>query len=195
MPIDANSIKVWDILVRLFHWSLVLGFIIAYLTEDDYLTPHVYAGYFIIVLLAIRLIWGLIGTQYARFSDFIYSPSTIKQFIKDTLQFKAKRYIGHNPAGGAMVILMMLSLIVTTITGMAVYAAEDQSGPLVDLLGQVSHFWEEAFEEVHELFSNFTLLLILIHVSGVVFESLMHRENLVKSMITGVKSRDKNGNN
>jgi len=190
MKHDSNTVKVWDPFVRVFHWSLVLTFIIAFVTEDDFLTLHVYAGYTLLALLAVRIVWGLIGTRYARFSDFIYSTETIKQFIKDTLSFKAKRYIGHNPAGGAMIMLMIISLIITGITGFAVYGAEEQAGPMANWFVQNSHFWGEAFEEIHEFFANFTLLLVFVHVVGVIIESLIHKENLVKSMFTGLKSAD-----
>jgi len=104
----SNSIQVWDPLVRLFHWTLVGSFFIAFITEEDFLSIHTVAGYTVLVLIGIRIIWGLIGSQYARFVDFIYSLAEIKQFLKDTFSLKAKRYIGHNPAGGAMVLLLQL---------------------------------------------------------------------------------------
>ena len=188
MQHNTPTLKVWDPLVRIFHWSLVLTFIIAFVTEDDFLTLHVYAGYALLALLAVRIIWGLIGTRYARFSDFIYPVATIKQFIKDTMTFKARHYMGHNPAGGAMIIVMLISLVVTGITGIAVYGAEEQAGPMANWFGQYAGFWGDAFEETHELFANFTLLLVVVHVAGVIVESLIHKENLVKSMITGIKT-------
>ena len=113
---ESSEIRVWDPLVRFFHWSLVTAFFIAYLTEDDLLTVHSWAGYLIFSLLIIRLVWGFIGTRYARFSDFVYSPGNVIQFLKDTLHLRAKRYLGHNPAGGAMVILLIISLLMTTTT-------------------------------------------------------------------------------
>ena len=188
MQTDTRMIKVWDPLVRVFHWTLVLAFFIAYLTEEDFLTVHSYAGYTVLGLLMFRIVWGLIGTRYARFSDFVYSPETIKQFLKDTLSLKARRYIGHNPAGGAMIVLMIISLVITTVSGLAVYGAEEQLGPMAGWF--TSEFWGEAFEELHEFFANFTLLLVFIHVSGVVVESLIHRENLAKSMVTGLKAAE-----
>lgn len=185
MQNDTPMTKVWDPLVRIFHWTLVLAFMIAYITEEDFLPIHTFAGYTLLGLIAFRIIWGLIGTRHARFSDFIYSPATIKQFLKDTMSLKAKRYLGHNPAGGAMILMMIISLLITSISGIAVYGAEEQLGPMA---GWFSHgFWGEAFEELHEFFANFSLLLILIHVSGVIIESLIHKENLVRSMITGMK--------
>lgn len=191
MSNSSNNItKVWDPFVRVFHWTLVLSFFIAYITEEDFLTIHSFAGYTILALLLLRIVWGLVGTRHARFSDFIYSPHTIKAFIKDAFSLKAKRYLGHNPAGGAMILFMLISLLITTATGLAVYGLEEQAGPLASWFTQKDSLWGEIFEEVHEFFANFTLLLIFIHVAGVIIESLIHKENLVKSMIDGNKRSD-----
>jgi len=190
MEKSPTLVKVWDPLVRYFHWGLVMAFFIAYITEEDFLVIHSYAGYAVLGLLLIRIIWGFIGTRHARFRDFIYSSKDIKQFVGNTLRFKAKRYIGHNPAGGAMILLMIVSLLLTTITGIVVYGAEEQAGPLASFFTQSHSFWGEAFEEIHEFFANFTLFLVFIHVVGVIIESFIHRENLVKSMIDGIKRSD-----
>jgi len=192
MPIETSLTKVWDPLVRVFHWVLVLSFFIAYITEEDFLIIHSYAGYIVLALILIRIIWGFIGSRHARFRDFIYSPKDIKHFIKNTLQLKAKRYLGHNPAGGAMILFMIISLLITTISGLVVYGAEEQAGPLASLFAQSHSFWGDAFEEIHEFFANFTLLLVFIHVAGVIIESFIHQENLVKSMIDGMKRTDNN---
>ena len=188
-----NSIKVWDIFVRIFHWGLVLAFSIAYITEDDFLGLHTTAGYVVLGLIALRLVWGFIGPTHARFRDFAYSPAAIKQFLKETLFFRAKRYIGHNPAGGAMIFLMLISLILTTLSGIVLYAGEEHAGPLAGVLANMSEGMTEAFEDVHEFLANFTLLLVFVHVAGVIVESLIHHENLIRSMITGLKrAPDKN---
>lgn len=192
MQSNTHMIKVWDPLVRIFHWTLVVSFFTAYITEEDFLPVHSFAGYTLLALIILRIAWGLIGTRHARFSDFIYSPETIKQFIKDTLTFRAKRYLGHNPAGGAMILLMIVCLLITSVTGIAVYGAEEQLGPMASWFSQSHGFWGEAFEELHEFFANFSLLLVFIHVSGVIVESLIHKENLVRSMITGLKPSDSN---
>ncbi len=184
----ASQIRVWDPLVRFFHWSLVSAFTIAFITEEDLLSVHVMAGYLIVVLLGIRFVWGFIGTQHARFSDFVYSPANIMRFLKDTLTLRARRYLGHNPAGGAMVILLMLSLLVTTLSGVLLYGAEDMAGPAASLFSQPTGAWGGVIEAVHELFANFTLLLVGIHVVGVLVESLIHKENLVSAMLSGLKS-------
>ena len=191
MP-QPEMIKVWDPLVRLFHWSLVLAFFIAYFTEDDLLSPHVWAGYIVLGLVLFRILWGFVGPQYARFSNFVYSFDTIKRYTRDTLAFRARRYLGHNPAGGAMIVLLIISLLLTSFTGLAIYGVEEKAGPLAFMLGHLGGFWEEAFEETHEFFANFTVFLVVIHVGGVIFESMLHRESLVKAMFTGYKRAESN---
>lgn len=188
----SSEIKVWDPLVRFFHWSLVTAFFIAYFTEDDLLTVHSWAGYLIFSLLIIRLVWGFIGTRYARFSDFVYSPKNVIQFLKDTLHLRAKRYLGHNPAGGAMVILLIISLLMTTTSGILLLGAEEQAGPVAQWFTQSGGLWGDVLEGLHEFFANFTLLLVFFHVIGVLVESLIHKENLVSAMLTGFKPEKNN---
>ncbi|HBH35999.1 MAG TPA: cytochrome B, partial [Gammaproteobacteria bacterium] len=173
-----KQIKVWDLPVRLFHWVLVVSFILGYLSEDDLMSLHTMAGYTVAGLVVFRLVWGVIGSRHARFSDFTYSISSIRTFLTDTLYLRAKRYIGHNPAGGAMIFLLIASLLLTSITGLAIYAAAEQAGPLTGLFTNPSEFMKEALEEIHEFFANFTLFLVFIHIAGVIVESFIHRENL-----------------
>lgn len=186
----VKRIKVWDPLVRIFHWSLVAAFATAYIVEDDLLGVHVWAGYLVLALIAVRLVWGLIGTRHARFIDFVRGPRQVIDYIKQALAFRAPRYLGHNPAGGAMVIALLLSVAVTAVSGMALYGAEELAGPLAELMRGVSHDSAHWIEEIHEFFANFTLVLIAAHVAGVIFSSLSHRENLIGSMISGVKRRE-----
>lgn len=185
-----QQIKVWDPLVRIFHWSLVSLFLLAYVTDDDFLDFHVVAGYLIIGLILLRLAWGLIGSRHARFSDFVKKPAEVKAYLKDVLLFRAKRYIGHNPAGGMMVIALLLSLSVTLFSGLLVYGVEESAGPLVAWVGGMGERAEDVFEGLHEFFANFTVLLVMLHVVGVVIASLQHRENLVRSMIDGYKTEE-----
>ena len=181
------KVKVWDPLVRAFHWILVIAFFTAYFTEDDFLTVHTYAGYTVLALILVRLVWGVVGTRYARFSNFVTAPRVAWQYLKDTLKFRAKRYLGHNPAGGAMIVLLLISLLLTTLTGLAAYGASESAGPLAGWLGNIGETGEDIFKEVHEFFANFTVFLVAIHVAGVIFESLAHRENLVRAMFNGHK--------
>jgi len=183
-----DTVKVWDPAVRIFHWSLVTAFAIAYLTEEDVLDLHVVAGYAALGLVLFRFVWGFIGTEHARFSDFIYRPAMVINYLKDVVGLRARRYLGHNPAGGAMIIALLVSVLVTCVTGLLVYGAgEEHAGPLAGWFVGAGKFWEEAFEEVHEFFANFTLVLVFMHVVGVIVSSFMHGENLVKAMFTGRK--------
>lgn len=179
--------KVWDPLVRSFHWLLAAAFLVAYASGEDFLTLHVWAGYTIAIALIVRLIWGFIGTRHARFSDFITRPSEAMQYAKDTLRGRAKRYLGHNPAGALMIIVMLVSLGLAVITGFAAYGAAEHAGPLASWFVNSGKAWKNGLEEVHEFFANFSVLLILIHLAGVLFESLLHKENLVSAMINGYK--------
>lgn len=183
-----NEVRVWDVFVRFFHWALVLSFMLAYLSsEDEWLAVHTFAGYSVLLLIGLRLIWGLVGTRHARFSDFVKRPAEIKQYLKEVFLLRPKRYLGHNPAGGAMIVLMLIALLVTTMSGLATYAVEEGAGPLAGWIAHESASWE-VVEEIHEFFANFTVLLVFIHVAGVLLESLLHRENLVRAMFTGKKS-------
>ena len=176
--------KVWDLPLRIFHWLLVAGFVIAYLTEDDLLTVHVWAGYLVFGLLLFRLVWGFIGNDYARFSNFLCSPVKSVVYVKDVVALKAKRCLGHNPAGAAMITLLLVSLLMTSITGFAVYGADQNAGPLANIVGSSN---EDLWEEMHEFFANFTLFLVFVHIVGVIVESFIHRENLAKAMWHGYK--------
>ena len=183
---EQGEVRVWDPFVRIFHWTLVMLFTLAYVTGEEPLSLHVYAGYAVFGLILLRVLWGLMGTTHARFSDFMYRPSRVLAYLKDTLGLRARRYLGHNPAGGAMILLMLASLLLVSVSGFAVYGLEKGAGPLA-MLGGSPESIEGVFEEVHEFFANLTVLLVAIHIAGVVVESLIHRENLMKAMLTGRK--------
>jgi cytochrome b len=189
-PDTPERIRVWDPLVRIFHWALVGGFATAFIVEDDLLGVHVWAGYLVLALIGARLVWGIIGTRHARFGDFVRKPSDVMAYIRDALRLRAPRYLGHNPAGGAMVIALLVAVALTGLSGLAVYGAEELSGPLAPLMSALPGAWGHFFEEVHEVMANLTLVLVLAHVAGVIFSSLSHRENLIGGMITGLKRRD-----
>lgn len=199
-----NSIKVWDPLVRIFHWSLVALFTIAYFTAEESESAHAIVGYAISGLLIFRITWGFLGTEHARFSDFIYSPREIAGYLKGLFRGNPRHYLGHNPAGGLMVLILLIALTATCVSGLKAYGAEGH-GPLAGHLlastayadggdddeshanGGEDKEGEEFWEEVHEVFVNITLFLIAIHIMGVVASSYLHKENLIKAMITGRK--------
>ena len=125
----ANLVKVWDPLVRVGHWALVVAFFTAYFTEDDLLSVHVWAGYVVGAVVLIRIAWGLVGTTHARFRDFLYRPRTALRYLGMLLRGKAQRYLGHSPAGAIMVFLLLLGLAAVAWSGLMVYAYDHQAGP------------------------------------------------------------------
>lgn len=202
-----ERVKVWDIGVRLFHWTLVVLFTVSYLSGDDESMLHVYAGYGVIALVAFRILWGFVGTRYARFSDFIRGPKTTMGYARSLLSGKPIHYLGHNPLGGWMVIALLLSLAGACWSGLEAYAAEGH-GPLAQqeslfIQSALAHGDEaegkngkenggdEFWEETHEVLANLSLLLVVLHIAGVAVASVMHRENLVKAMIKGYKNIQK----
>jgi cytochrome b len=167
------TVRVWDPFVRVFHWSLAALFLLAYVTGDEVEQVHIAAGYAIAGLLALRIVWGFVGPRHARFGDFVRSPRTVLAYLRDVALLRAPRYLGHNPAGGAMVVALIVMLIGTCITG---------------YMMTTGAWWgSEALEDVHETLANLTVGLVVVHVIGVLVASFEHRENLVKAMLTGRK--------
>ncbi len=144
MASDKKIVSVWDPLVRIGHWTLVIAFFTAYFTEDDLMEVHSWAGYTIAAVVLIRIVWGFIGGKYARFTDFIYAPSKVWAYLKNLLTLKPQHFIGHNPAGGLMVVALLLSLGATTLTGMKLYAIEENKGPLSITAQQVQTHIDKA---------------------------------------------------
>lgn len=198
--VDSTQIKVWDPFVRLFHWILLGAFCTAYFSEGEVFEGlqerlpgellqgiHVWAGYAVAGLLLFRLWWGFIGPRHARFSDFVYRPGATLAYLKRVLTLTAPRHLGHNPAGGAMIVVLLLSLTATIVTGLMLYGADKGLGPLAGLLTETGSATIDGIAEAHEMATSLTLLLVGAHLLGVVWESVLHRENLVRAMITGRK--------
>lgn len=196
-----NSINVWDLPIRMFHWSLVLFFSVAYFSAEDHKTLHAYAGYVVFALIAFRIVWGFVGNRYARFGDFVTRPSAVIAYLKRFIARTPPHYTGHNPAGGYMVVALLILLTVVVVTGLEVYGLEGH-GPLAATALTLNaatvsiapdrarhRFWKG----VHELASNLALALIILHVLSVLVASRIHKENLVKAMITGKKENDVQG--
>jgi len=129
MTTIKKTVKVWSPLIRIGHWTLVIAFFTAYFTEDDFMNLHAWAGYFVGIYLLIRVLYGFVGGKYTRFSNFIYAPVKIIGYLKNLLARTPQHYIGHNPAGGVMVVALLISLAGTTFTGMKLYAVEENKGP------------------------------------------------------------------
>jgi cytochrome b len=188
MNATVEKIKIWDLPVRLFHWTLVLGFVTAYLLADNHLLNwHVLMGYFLCGLLAFRFVWGFIGNQYARFKSFIFTPAETVAYMK-SLRAKAPiHYYGHNPAGALMVFALMAALAMIFLSGLLSLGTIDFEGPFSFLGNVVSDETSYFFRHLHDWLVNGTLLLIPLHLLGVIQGGLQHKENLVRAMVTGWK--------
>jgi cytochrome b len=185
---DKEIVNVWDVPTRLFHWTLVLSFVIAYLTAKFHFGfLHTYIGYFLCFLLLARVILGFTGNQYARFKSFIFSPQETLSYLRAMVQNNPRHYFGHNPAGALMVFALLGLLSLIFITGLITLAVIDYEGPLLFLTDYFSDEASYAVRHLHSWLINFALVMIPLHLLGVAAGSIQHHENLVRSMITGKK--------
>ena len=214
---NTQFIKVWDIAIRVFHWTLTGCYALAFISSENIPKLHVFFGYSVLFLVLFRILYGFVGTRYARFSEFLYPPAQIADYLKGLLIGRPKHYIGHNPAGGFMIVILLLSLLSLTLTGLKAYGvkghgpwAKNEISFMTNAFAdsddkedhdendsrkqrsQKNHRTEknekdEFWEEVHETIAYFTLFLASIHIMGVLVSSLVHRENLIMAMITGRK--------
>ncbi len=179
-----RSVRVWDPLVRICHWSLVISFAVAWWSRQTHYEWHLVAGYVALALVGVRLAWGIFGSRHARFAGFVHPPGRVLVYLKSLRGDSRQRYLGHNPAGGFMVLLLLLDLSIVTGSGIALDGAENWSGPLAEM-GLFRH--TALIESIHATSTDLMLALIGLHLAGVVFMSLKQRENLVRAMITGRK--------
>lgn len=172
-----QRVLVWDVPTRVFHWTLALSFAGAYLTAESerYRDIHLALGYLMLGMIAFRLVWGLVGTAYARFASFAFKPAAVVQYLRSLRSPQPQHYVGHNPAGGVAIFLLLALGLVIGVSGLGLY-------------------WEfgdeDLFEELHEIAANLMLGLVFVHIAGVLLSSVLHRENLVRSMLTGYKTAE-----
>mgnify|MGYP001488324673 CR=1 FL=1 len=173
MSADSATVRIWDPLVRVVHWSLVTAFAAAFVTEDS-ARLHTAVGYVVLGLIAVRLVWGVIGPPHARFTSFVPSPARLGRYLSGLMRGRPERHLGHNPAGGVMIVLLLATVLGIAVTGW---------------LATTDRFWGVKWvEELHEMSAYFALVLVGLHVTGVIVSSVLHRENLVRAMITGRKA-------
>jgi cytochrome b len=174
----SQLMQVWDVPTRVFHWLLAVSFSGAFLTAESerYRDIHVMLGYTLLGLIAFRLVWGFVGSRYAQFRSFLFKPHEIAAYAASMLKGKPAHYVGHNPAGSLSVFLLLALGIAVGISGFVVF--QDIGG--------------DALAELHEMAAYFMLTVVGLHLAGVMVSSLMHRENLVISMITGSKPAQPN---
>ncbi|WP_022704793.1 cytochrome b/b6 domain-containing protein [Pseudorhodobacter ferrugineus] len=175
--VDAptKTVQVWDLGVRLFHWSLVAMVAAAYLTED-FRKIHRYLGYAVLVLIGFRLIWGVTGSHHARFASFIPGPARLIAYLRDIVAGRERRYLGHNPAGAAMIVALLVTLGAVGATGY--------------MMGMDRYFGQSWVENTHKTLVDGLLVLVAFHLGGVLHASYHHSENLVRAMLTGRKTLD-----
>ena len=170
---DARRVLVWDLPTRVGHWLLAGSFAVAWLTAEaeSWRNVHLASGYLFGAVIAFRLVWGLVGTRYARFTEFVKSPRAAWQYLTSLLGPRPQHTIGHNPAGGWAIIALLVLGALSVVSGWLTF----------------NEIGGELFEELHEGASNAALAVVLIHLVGVATGSLVHRENLVASMFSGLK--------
>jgi cytochrome b len=179
-----STMKAWDPLIRVFHWGLVIAFVIAFITEGDWINVHIWAGYAVTALIVFRLFWGLVGSRNARFTSFVRSRRVVMEHLKAMLAFRPAHYLGHNPVAAVMVMLLLFSIVMAAFSGIVLIAIDGQ-GPLANTL--FSSWNGDWMKDFHELLANFSLLLVFGHIAGVLISSFLEGENLVKAMVTGRK--------
>jgi len=184
---STHQVCIWDLPTRLFHWLLVIAFILAWLSQGDdrYLDIHVFSGYLFLGLLLFRFLWGFLGSHYARFCHFTFGWRAVWHYLKTLLTPQCQHFLGHNPAGSWAVFLILGLSLIVSLTGLLTLGGEEQHGlfaGMIDFaLGNAFHWW-------HNVIAWLMLGFIGIHILGVFIESWLHRENLVKAMITGSKT-------
>lgn len=168
-----KHVTVWDPVVRIFHWLVVAAYFANMFITEEGKTVHRWVGYTVIGAVLLRLVWGFVGTKHARFSDFIPTPSRLLRYVASLLKGREPRYIGHNPAAALMIVALMSMLVLCGVTGW---------------MQGLDAFWGvEWVQDLHETAANLILALVGIHVSAAIIESLRHRENLARAMVTGRK--------
>jgi cytochrome b len=168
-----RPILVWDLPVRLFHWMLVVAFAGAWLTAESerWRDVHVLLGYSLAGLIAFRLVWGVIGSRYARFGSFAAGPRSVWRYLRSLAGPQPEHHVGHNPAGGWAIFAIIGLALLTSVTG---YMSYESIGG-------------EFFAELHEGAATAMMLVAAVHVGGVLVSSVLHRENLVGAMFSGMK--------
>jgi len=185
---SKKSVLIWNLPIRLFHWLLVASFLGAWITTDNrFLNIHAYLGYFVGGLVLFRVFWGIFGGPNARFRDFSYSYADVKKFLQGMLAMRPTHYSGHNPAGSWAIFGMLIFLVVIIVSGVMSLGGDEGQGLLANWTGVK---FGSLVADIHNGLATLMAWLVVVHILGVVIESYLHKENLTKSMITGLKDAD-----
>jgi cytochrome b len=170
------TVKVWDRFVRVFHWTLVLSFVIAWQSTEQIGWLHKGFGYLALALVLARLVWGFVGSSTARFANFVPGPGKLLRYLAAVARMREPRHLGHNPAGAVMIVFLLVAMAVIGLTGWMM---------------TLDAFWgNDTVETLHVVTVDAMLVAVCIHVAANVYASLRHRENLIASMVTGHKRAD-----
>jgi cytochrome b len=185
MKDTLRAVHVWDLPVRLFHWSLVALVIASWASRElDYMEVHRWSGYTILTLVAFRIGWGFAGSRHARFADFVRTPRAMRAYMADILAGGKASFLGHNPAGGWSVMALLACLLVQAVTGLFVTDDVLFDGPFH---GAVSEATSDRLKKLHGINFNILLLLIGLHLAAIAFYRIAKGEDLVRPMVTGTK--------
>jgi len=185
---NSAKIEIWDPLLRSFHWLLVAAFATAWWSEGHDIRIHLLSGTFLVGLLLFRLIWGFVGEHHARFASFRPNKRNIVQHMSELLHLKSGHYPGHTPIGSLMIYFLLLNLMILVISGMLLMALQMGIGPFSAWATMAGFETEILIGDIHHWCFNSLQILIAIHLTGVVAESLLQRSNLTLAMITGRKN-------
>lgn len=175
---------IWDPYLRIFKWSFASLFVVAYVSAGENDAVHFFAGFTLAGLVLFRLVWGFVGSPYARWSNFLRGPTEVLRYLQQILRRQPRHFWGHNPAGGWMILLLLLLVAATVFTGMSMLAVDD-IGPLAQTFA--SDLPKSQMADLHTFLADATLVMVVIHVLGVIVSSWIHGENLVLAMIRGSK--------
>jgi cytochrome b len=177
---------IWDLPTRLFHWCLASSFAVAWLTSDGdrWLAVHVFVGYLMLGLVGFRVLWGVAGSHFSRFATFCFGPRAALAYLKEVATGRAARHVGHNPAGSLAIYLLLALSVAVGVSGILTLGGEEQHGLAAGWLGfsQI-----KLLKELHEAGATLMLIVVFGHIAGVVVESVLHKENLARSMVNGFK--------
>lgn len=182
-------VKVWDRLVRIGHWLMVIFFSIIYLRYRKF-PIHAYAGYLMFIIVFVRIGWGIAGTASARFRAFWFSPREVLGYAKDAVHGHPGYYISHNPLGAMMVYFLLTMMLVNGSLGLMLYSSSQELGPLGAM---ISPDWEDQLKYAHKTLGHLTAAFVALHIFGVLWAARQHRENYVLAMITGFKRVPRQG--
>ena len=183
-----QTIKIWDLPVRIFHWCLVLLFIAAYVTNSlgsDYFIYHLWSGYALIVLVSFRIVWGLVGSYHARFNHFVKTPVATAKYALSVFKKTDKHYVGHNPLGAVMVVILLTAILIQAITGLFTNDEIFNVGPLY---AYISDELSLQLTSLHRQLFYWILGAVALHILAVIAHVVFKRDNIIKAMFTGKKS-------